>query len=138
MKDEFPRAPIGDPPADLSDEARAKWLELVAPGVWGGVVTAADADALAEYCRLYVRKAKADKAIAEFGELVTAPNGFPSVNPWLAIANQCRRDMQSLRASFGGTPSTRGRVGRAKVAEGAALDIQLPEEFDIEPEARVQ
>jgi P27 family predicted phage terminase small subunit len=42
--------------------------------------------------------------------LVKAPSGYPMLNPHLPIANRAMRQMQTLMAEFGMTPSARARV----------------------------
>jgi len=98
------------PPADLCEVARAKWFEQIRLEVWGLVVTAADADLLADYCRLEARRQKAEDMVAQHGELVASPNGFPCQSPWLNIANRCRSDMFRIALEFGGSPSSRTRL----------------------------
>jgi P27 family predicted phage terminase small subunit len=105
---------IGDPPKDLCPAARRKWRRMVDKTVWGQVLTAADHDLLAEYCRLYVKKLEAEKQIKEHGAVVAAPNGFPTPSPWVAIANRVAADMLKIAAECGGTPSARSRLQISK------------------------
>ena len=42
--------------------------------------------------------------------LVRSPTDQPLQNPWLSIANRAMRQMQSLLAEFGMSPSSRSRV----------------------------
>lgn len=106
---------IGSPPSDLDVIAKRKWRELIKSDAWGSIIARSDRDMLAEYCRLESRKRAAEKQVAEHGELVAAPNGFPMQNPWLAVVNKCRTDMMKIAIEFGGTPSSRAR-GRSTVA----------------------
>lgn len=105
---------IGDPPNDLCAVARRKWRRMIDKAAWGQVLTCADQDLLAEYCRLYVRKLEAEKQIKEHGAVVAAPNGFPTPSPWVAIANRCAADMLKIAAECGGTPSSRSRLQISK------------------------
>jgi phage terminase small subunit len=79
-----------DPPDDLCAIAREKWTEMIRPEIWGAMLKAPDRDLLSEYCRLHARKTRGEAHLAEHGELVAAPNGFPVANPWLALVNKCR------------------------------------------------
>ena len=106
--DEPNAGPLGDPPADLDGGALAKWNEMAR--LWGLVVTAADRDQLAEYCRLEVRRVQAEEKVFEHGPVVASPNGFPVQSPWLQIVNKCREEMRKIAVEFGGTPSSRARV----------------------------
>lgn len=98
------------PPSDLCRVAKAKWSELLRSDMWGGAALAADADVLAEYCRLHARKVKAEKQVAEHGELVASPNGFPVQSPWMQIVNKCRTEMLRIALEFGGTPGSRAKM----------------------------
>lgn len=100
--------PLGGAPDDLCDVARAKWSEMVRE--WRLVLTSADRDQLAEYCRLDARKRQAEEKVAEHGPVVASPNGFPVQSPWLQIVNKCREDMRKIAVEFGGTPASRTRV----------------------------
>lgn len=111
------------PPKDIKGDALVKWKEMLAPEVWGRVVTEADRDVLAEYCRLAVRKEKAEAMVAEHGELVASPNGFPVQSPWMQIVNKCRADMMKIAAAFGGTPAAR-KASEASAPEGKKAQRQ--------------
>lgn len=90
-------------PSDFCDVAKAKWREVSAPNYWGRELVVADWDLVAEYCRLFARKAKADGKILEHGELVASPNGFPVQSPWLQVVNKCRTDMHKIGLTLRGT-----------------------------------
>jgi len=109
-KNEPKTGPVGIAPENLCQVARAKWDELVAFDVWGPMATKSDREMLAEYCRMHVRKMKAESQVAEHGELVASPNGFPVQSPWLQIVNKCRSEMHRIQIEFGGSPSARTRV----------------------------
>jgi len=101
---------LGPPPVDLCEVARAKWAELTRLECWGLVTTQADAELLAEYCRLHARKANAEGKVAEFGELVKGANGFPVQSPWVSAADRCWAGMFKIALEFGGSPSSRTRL----------------------------
>ena len=101
---------LGEPPEDLCEVARAKWAELTRLECWGLMTTQADADLLEQYCRIHAQLKKAEGKVAEFGELVKSPNGFPCQSPWLNIVNRCRADMFRIALEFGGSPSSRTRL----------------------------
>jgi len=111
---------LGAPPADLCEVARAKWADLIRLEAWGLVVTAADADMLEQYCRIHAQLKKAEGKVAEFGELVKAPTGFPCQSPWLNIVNRCRADMFRIALEFGGSPSSRTRLSTGPTADGTS------------------
>ena len=98
------------PPADLCEVARSKWFDQIRLECWGLMVTAADADMLEQYCRLHAELKKAEAKVAEYGELVKSPNGFPCLSPWLCIVNKRRSEMRKIAGEFGGMPSSRTRL----------------------------
>jgi P27 family predicted phage terminase small subunit len=101
---------LGEPSPDLCEVARAKWAELARLEVWGLVATAADAELLAEYCRLHARKAHAEAQLEAEGSIVISPKGYQMQSPWLQIINRCRTDMLKIALEFGGSPSSRTRL----------------------------
>jgi P27 family predicted phage terminase small subunit len=113
-EDEPQPGAIGNPPKELCPAARRKWRAMIIETVWGQMLTAADRDLLAEYCRLYIKKLEAEEMLKEHGPVVAAPNGFPCPSPWVAIANRCAADMLKIAAECGGTPSARSRLQVAK------------------------
>ncbi len=100
--------PLGAPPADLAGVALDKWHELA--GLWRLVVTAADRDQLAEYCRLEARRVEAEEKVREDGAVAYTAGGAPVQSAWLIILNKCREDMRKIAVEFGGTPASRARV----------------------------
>ena len=102
--------PIGKPPDELTGVALAKWREMILPGAWGLVLTGADRDQLAEYCRLHSRKEEAEAMVAQEGLVMETPNKCAVQSPWLQIVNKCREDMRKIAVEFGGTPASRTKV----------------------------
>lgn len=93
------------PPGDLSEVALAKWRQVTACDFWGRPLDGADYDDVAEYCRLHARKAYAEAQVAQHGELVSSPNGFPVQSPWLQVVNKCRADMLKISQVLRGASS---------------------------------
>lgn len=100
--------PLGDAPADLEGAAQAKWHEMAR--LWRLVVTAADRDQLAEYCRLEARRIEAEEKVREEGPVAFTAGGQPVQSAWLQILNRVREDMRKIAVEFGGTPASRARV----------------------------
>jgi len=111
-----PRAPDW-----LGTVAKARWKELTKELYALNVLTAVDLDALARYCVIYERWKKAESMLEEQGELTKSPNGYVGQNPYLAIANRCLKQLQSLGAEFGLTPSTRTRVTTVQSPEESGM-----------------
>lgn len=106
--DEPNAGPVGEPPADLKGVALEKWREMAR--LWRLVLTAADRDQLAEYCRLEAERLEAMKHLAEEGPVAMTAGGAPVQSAWKIILNKCREDMRKIAVEFGGTPASRARV----------------------------
>jgi P27 family predicted phage terminase small subunit len=100
--------PLGAPPGDLKGIALAKWGEMAR--LWRLVLTAADRDQLAEYCRLEAERVQAMEKLAEEGPIAVTAGGAPVQSAWKIILNKCREDMRKIAVEFGGTPASRARV----------------------------
>ena len=120
------------PPSDLSEVALAKWRQVTAFDFWGRALDGADYDDVAEYCRLHSRKAHADAQVAQHGELVSSPNGFPVQSPWLQVVNKCRADMLKISQVLRGA-SSRGLKaqgeGKKEQRQAAAQEVAADGKF---------
>ncbi|WP_426032826.1 P27 family phage terminase small subunit, partial [Caulobacter sp. DWP3-1-3b2] len=95
LNDAEPNAgPIGNPPDDLDGLALAKWREMAR--LWRLVLTAADRDQLAEYCRLEVERVEAMEKIKVDGPVAMTAGGAPVQSAWKIILNKCREDMRKI------------------------------------------
>lgn len=99
-------------PDHLSEEAKREWKRMAARLRKVGLLTYVDRAALAMYCQAWGRWVKAEEELAkeDGGEVVTTDKGNLVQSPWLAIANRSMKQVQSLAAEFGMTPSARSRV----------------------------
>lgn len=97
-------------PKHLLPEARKEWKRL-APILMGvGLLTAADAVPFEAYCTSYARWLEVQAKITEEGSTYVDPQGRIRPNPYIAIANQQLREIKSLAAEFGLTPSNRAAM----------------------------
>jgi P27 family predicted phage terminase small subunit len=103
----------------LTDSEQIEWKRITRELKAMGVLTSADADAVAVYCQVVVRYQAATKEIAERGLTVETPNGFPVINPALSIVNKCIQQMHRLLSEFGMTPAARSRIN---VPEARPID----------------
>jgi len=101
------------PPTHLDDNARAKWKELVGtlPDQEQGTL-----DALAAYCQAWSRWTAAEAKVQELGPVVKSPQGFPTANPYVAIAQQAQRMMRQWGAELKLTPKHR-KATQARAAD---------------------
>ena len=105
-----PEISIPDCPKFLAPEAALEWkrvtLELSALGVLAEI----DRAALAAYCQVWARWAKAEADVNERGEVTFTEKGYEIQNPYLAVANKCLKQMREYLVEFGMTPSSRSRI----------------------------
>ncbi len=104
-------------PRWLGSDARAVFKEMARDLCALGVLTKVDLDALTRYCVVYERWRAAEKQLKKQGEIIKSPNGYLIQNPYLAIANKCLKQLDSLGAEFGLSPSSRTRVAIAPTVD---------------------
>jgi P27 family predicted phage terminase small subunit len=114
-------AEMPEPPAALSDAARAEW-DLIAPALHRmRLLSEVDRQALAAYCEACARWSAAQSAVNEMarsdprtgGLLIKAPSGIVYENPLVGIARRAALDAVRFGTEFGMTPSARTRVSAA-------------------------
>lgn len=104
-------------PAYLSGEAKAHWRKVVKQLVAVGLMTDLDVDALAAYCEVFTRWIDANEKIRRHGAVVKSRNGFPTISPFVHVADKAFVQMRALLTEFGMTPSSRTGVTVAKKDE---------------------
>lgn len=97
-------------PSHLTIEEQAEWRRITRELKAMGLLTSADADAIAVYCQVSVRYRRASRDVEEQGLTVNSPNGYPIINPALSIVNKCIQQMHRLLSEFGMTPASRSRI----------------------------
>jgi P27 family predicted phage terminase small subunit len=102
------------PPPELSEftTARAEWLHLAPLLRKARQVGPADRTALVAVCLEWGRYLDAMAKVTKLGMVVTAPSGYPMVNPYLSIATKALAACNKLWPELGLTPSSRSRVTR--------------------------
>lgn len=99
-----------DCPELLTGEARALW-EHLAPRLYRlGLLTELDAPALAATCSAYGRWHTAEKHLAEQGDVVKSPSGYPIINPYLSISKAAWKQYRDGLQEFGLSPAARTRL----------------------------
>ena len=104
-------------PEHLSDEAKKEWRRLGHLLVRMGVMTEADADALALLCTSWARWLEAEEQLRRYGIVIKSPSGYPIQSPYLSIARQSMAELRSLLSEFGLTPASRSRVNATAPVE---------------------
>lgn len=112
-----PQPELGAPrcPAWLDKDAKAVWRQLVPQLDAIGVLTKIDGNALARYCRLFVRWKQCDAFVRKYGETYVAaytegkPTSFQQF-PEVGIINRLGPQLLRLEQEFGLTPAARTRI----------------------------
>lgn len=113
-----PEAAQPDPPAHLTEAARAEWDRVVVDVVALGLLSNLDRAALAAYCQACGRWSAAETALARMaakdavtdGLIIRTKSGNIIQNPLVGAANKAMADMVRYAAEFGMTPSSRTRI----------------------------
>lgn len=97
-------------PAILKGEARAEWKRVTEKLHRLGLINEMCRGLLAGYCQAYALWHKANRELAENGEVITTKNGAQLQNAWLSIANRQMVIMKQIASEFGFTPSSLSRL----------------------------
>ena len=120
-----PAPALPEPPAFLSDEAKAEWTRTADQLYQLGILSKIDRAALGAYCQAYGRWEQAERALARMAErdavthgmMIKTTNGNAVQNPLLGTANKAMADMMRYAAEFGMTPSARARIKAEPLGE---------------------
>ena len=105
-----PKATRPQCPRWLSGDARRAWRRLAPVLRHAGLLTQADQNALARYCRLWQRWCQAEAHIETHGHIVKSQSGVAVTNPSVAVAVKLSAELRQLETAFGLTPSARTRI----------------------------
>ncbi|MGU3496298.1 phage terminase small subunit P27 family [Xanthobacteraceae bacterium A53D] len=107
--EELPPDDIPDPPAWLSDDARAEW-ERVLPILLNErrTLTIADLASFANYCTAIGQVAEAARILSKEGLTFTGTSG-PKRHPAVAIRSDGMTQARQIAAELGLTPASRSR-----------------------------
>jgi len=113
-----PKAESIKPPSWLMPDAKKEWKRLAPSLESMGVLTTADLKAFEGYCQAYARWKQAEEKISEIGTTFLTPNGYIQQTPYVSIAMQNMKMMQSFANEFGLTPASRSRINAAMDSKG--------------------
>lgn len=100
-----------DPPAHLSEAAKAVWEHVRAQMAHTRVIRGADADILELYCETLVRYREASDLLAKSGFLIKgARHGELVKNPLVAMVRDTGSGVRALAGELGLTPSSRSSL----------------------------
>jgi len=91
-----PRAVIPPCPKFLQGDAREQYRETVKGLARLGSIAQLDSTALSKMCLAEAEYIHAMERVKRTGVLITSPNGSLILNPYLTIANQAAKKVQSL------------------------------------------
>jgi P27 family predicted phage terminase small subunit len=109
-------------PAWLDKDGKAVWKQVVPMLATMGVLANTDGNALARYCRLWVRWKQADAFIQKYGETYPLKDEKGKVkcfqqHPQVGIVNKLSTTLLRLEQEFGLTPASRSRIN---------VDVKVP------------
>ena len=91
MRPRQPKPPAEMTPAQLGEFRR------VARELGADVASEIGGDAIAAYSVAYCRWRQAEAQLAESGDVVKLPNGYPGANPYLVISTTAARQMKQFQ-----------------------------------------
>ena len=98
-------------PEHLDEEAKKEWKRMSKLLSKAGLLANVDKAQLAMYCQAWGRWVEAEEKLKKHGMIVRAPkSGYPMQSPYLAIANQAMKQLQTSLVEFGMSPSSRSRI----------------------------
>jgi P27 family predicted phage terminase small subunit len=112
-----PRICIPPCPKHLTPGARSHWKAVAPKLARVGLLTEIDDEALGALCEARAIWVAAKKKMAQEGITLTSPNGYTIPSPSFTVASKALKQMQSLWAEFGMTPSSRSRIKAGEPAE---------------------
>jgi P27 family predicted phage terminase small subunit len=125
-----PDAPVAaggvQPPLWLKKEGLRIWNRLAPPLRMQKLLTQADAETFARYCRNFARWLKMQKDIDKEGEAYESESQWGKlkrVNPSFLIADRLERQLLATEDRFGLNPAERQRIFAARAATGLPSDL---------------
>jgi len=118
-----------EPPKWLKKEGRRIWERLAPTLQAAKLLTQADAETFARYCRNFARWLDAEKAIDKEGATYESESQWGKlkrVNPVFLIADRLERQLLAAEDRFGLNPAERQRIFVARAATGATGDLFSP------------
>jgi P27 family predicted phage terminase small subunit len=115
-----------EPPKWLRKEGRRIWDRLSPPLQAAKLLTQADAETFARYCRNFARWIDAEKAIDKEGATYESESQWGKlkrVNPVFLIADRLERQLLAIEDRFGLNPAERQRIFAARAQTGAPGDL---------------
>lgn len=117
------------PPKWLKREGLQIWNRLAPTLQSAKLLTAADAETFARYCRNFARWLKMQKEVDKEGEAYESESQWGKlkrVNPAFLIADRLERQLLAAEDRFGLNPAERQRIFAARAQTGHSGDLFTP------------
>ena len=98
------------PPQELDDDGRECWNDITSELKDLGMLASVDSKWLTLTCQTYSKLKKYNAKIAQFGEIVKAPSGYPIISPYVSMAHKAQTQLMRLLDGLGMNPSARTGV----------------------------
>jgi P27 family predicted phage terminase small subunit len=105
-----PKKQLPPCPDFLEGRARKEYFRIGRKLERIGILTEIDDLALTGLCQSWTEYLEATEQARKTGMLVKSPNGYPILNPYVALANQALKRVRAFLTEFGMTPSSRSRI----------------------------
>ena len=105
-----PDITLPDPPANLSDEAKAEWVRLGPEMIRLGLISNLDRMAFSvcvEHWATWLMAQDKLKALGADGFVEVTPSGYKQMSVWLQIRNRASEGLRQYLNEFGMTPAAR-------------------------------
>ncbi|MGV3553092.1 phage terminase small subunit P27 family [Rhizobium sp.] len=106
-----------DMPASVPAEMRVEWEAVIADMIERKILTDAMLPTIESYILAVYNMRQAQKAIEQYGVLVTGRDGIPKQNPAVSLIGKATTTIQRLSAELGLTPASRSK-GKGGKGEG--------------------
>jgi P27 family predicted phage terminase small subunit len=114
-----PQVGIPEMPAHLSAAAKRHWKHLSPTLAGMGCLTQADDVAFGALCEAYEAYIVAKRNRLKGGFVITSPNGYQVQSAYVGMERQALKQLMSIAAEFGMTPSSRSRIKAGEPVEAA-------------------
>jgi P27 family predicted phage terminase small subunit len=121
-----------EPPADLPEEAREAWREVVPKLSESGLLQGVDRLALELMFTQYARAKQAGRVVAEQGHVALGSTGQITEHPSMATERNATNLFAKFMEQYGLTPVARTRLGLAEL-ERVSLAKQMERELGPNP-----
>lgn len=114
-----PRVCIPPCPKHLTAAAKAHWKAVAPRMARLGILTEIDDEAFGALCEWHAIWVEAKRQMVREGITLTSKTGYTMPSPSFTVASKALKQMESLWAEFGMTPSSRSRIKAGEPVEAS-------------------